>query len=130
MAFDEQLASRVRRILARKRLPTGERHMMGGLCFMVRDKMCVGVEKDRLMVRLDPTRESEALARDGCTPMDFTGRPMRGFVFVARRVLAAESDLAFWVSLALEFNPLAKSSRGSRAKPAPLTRLRTVGDHA
>lgn len=85
--------------------------MMGGLCFMVDDKMCVGVEKARLMVRIDPAIQEKALAMKGAAPMDFTGRPMKGFVFVDAKAVAVEPDLAVWMDLALEFNPRAKSSR-------------------
>lgn len=130
MAFDEQLAVRIRRHFAAKRLPVEEKRMMGGLCFMVRGKMCVGVEKDRLMARIGPARETEALARPGCTPMDFTGRPLRGYVYVARRGFTAEADLAYWLDLALRFNPEARSSktgRGARsAAPTRATRKRVT----
>jgi hypothetical protein len=119
MAFDEHLAARIRRHFAAKRLPVEEKRMMGGLCFMVRDKMCVGVEKDRLMARVGPARESEALARPHCTPMDFTGRPLRGYVFVARPGFTADVDLTYWLELALAFNPEAKSSKTpGRPRPA------------
>ena len=82
MAYDEGLAERVREGFQSRGVLFEEKRMMGGLCFMVNDKMCVGVIDDRLMVRLDPAIEADALKRQGCVPMDFTGRPMRGFVFV------------------------------------------------
>ena len=85
--------------------------MMGGLCFMVDDKMCVGVEKARLMVRIDPEVHEKALGMKGAAPMDFTGRPMRGFVFVDAKAVASDPDLDKWLDLALEFNPRAKSSK-------------------
>ena len=88
--------------------------MMGGLCFMVDGKMCVGVEKARLMARIDPAIYEKALGRKGCVPMDFTGRPMRGFVFVQAEGYASDHDLASWLDLALEFNPHAKSSKKRR----------------
>ena len=87
---------------------------MGGLCFMVNSKMCVGVEKKRLMARIGPEAYDEALKRKGCRPMDFTGRPMRGFVFVGLEGLKTEKDLAFWLELALAYNPLAKNSAKSK----------------
>lgn len=59
-----------------------EKAMFGGLCFMVNDKMCVGVEKDRLMIRLDPAKYDEVMKKEGCKPMDFNGKIMRGYVFV------------------------------------------------
>ncbi|HMP83204.1 MAG TPA: TfoX/Sxy family protein [Verrucomicrobiota bacterium] len=114
MAYDEQLAERVRSFFKRRKVAFAEKRMMGGLCFLVNEKMCVGVEKERLMVRLDPDVYDTALQRKGCVPMDFTGRPMRGFVFVNERGYAATQDLNHWLDLALEFNPKAKSSRKRR----------------
>jgi TfoX/Sxy family transcriptional regulator of competence genes len=85
--------------------------MFGGLCFMVNDKMCVGVEQERLMVRLDPERCADALEMEGCVPMDFTGRPMKGFVFVDINALNTKAKLLYWIELALEFNKKAKPSK-------------------
>ena len=87
---------------------------MGGLCFLVNGKMCVGVEKERLMARIDPDIYEKALDRKGCLPMDFTGRPMRGFVFIKAEGLASDRDLASWLDLALEFNPRAVSSKKTK----------------
>jgi TfoX/Sxy family transcriptional regulator of competence genes len=81
MAYDEHLAARVRTLLA-PRTDVSERKMFGGLTFMIGGNMCCGVNGDELIVRLDPDREVEALARPHARPMDFTGRPMRGFVTV------------------------------------------------
>jgi len=120
MAYNEYLAERVRAELKRHRVPVEEKAMMGGLCFMVHDKMCVGVDHDRLMVRLDPAREAEALARPGAAPMDFTGRPLRGFVFVAAEGWERAADLAAWLGLALDYNPRAKASK-KKARPRPVT---------
>jgi TfoX/Sxy family transcriptional regulator of competence genes len=119
MAYNEQLAARIRDYLTALRLPVEEKRMMGGLCFMVRDKMCVGVTDDRLMVRLDPETMSEALARRGCTPMDFTGRALRSFVFVSPEGWTAKKDFDGWLTRALEFNPRAKSSKKRAKKPSP-----------
>ena len=85
--------------------------MMGGLCFMVNGKMCVGVEKKHLMARIGPDAYDDALTRKGCRPMDFTGRPMRGFVFVEREGMKSDEELVFWLELALAYNPAAKKSR-------------------
>jgi len=111
MAFDEQLATRVRDGFKRRKAAFEEKRMMGGLCFLVDGKMCVGVEKNRLMARIDPAVYDSALSRKGCIPMDFTGRPMRGFVFVNPEALRSDADLAAWLNLALEFNPKAKASK-------------------
>ncbi len=81
MAYDEQLAARVRALLA-DRTDVTEQKMFGGLTFMVGGNMCCGVNGDELIVRLDPDRQDEALARPHARPMDLTGRPMRGFITV------------------------------------------------
>jgi TfoX/Sxy family transcriptional regulator of competence genes len=125
MAYDEELADRVRRMFDERIVAFEEKRMMGGLCFMVDGKMCVGVEKERLMVRLDPAMYDDALGRNGCEPMDFTGRPMRGFVFVNAEGTATTRDLASWLNLALEFNPRAASSK---KKPIAPTTLRARGN--
>ena len=111
MAYDEQLAARVRQFFSARKVAFEEKRMMGGLCFMVAGKMCVGVEKDRLMARIDPAVHDEALQRKGCAPMDFTGRPMRGFVFVNAAGYSTARALVGWLELALDFNPRAKSSK-------------------
>lgn len=116
MAFDENLGEAVRRRFSVLGVAFEEKRMMGGLCFMVDGKMCVGVVKDRLMVRLDPAIEVEVLELPGCVPMDFTGRPMKGFVYVLPEGLPTDGVLAEWLERALEFNPRAKAS-GKKRKP-------------
>ena len=78
---------------------------------MVDDKMCVGVHTDQIMARIDPLREEEALLRPGAKQMDFTGRPMKGFVFVDQVGFDLDQDLEQWVEMCLEFNPRARSSK-------------------
>jgi hypothetical protein len=78
------------------------------------NKLCVGVEMERLMVRFDPEIYDQTLRCKGCLPMDFTGQPVRGFVFVTADGFSAEEDLAAWLQLALQFNPKAKSSKKRR----------------
>jgi TfoX/Sxy family transcriptional regulator of competence genes len=116
MAYDEQLAERIRRAFGHRKVPFAEKRMMGGLCFMVDSKMCVGVEKDHLMVRIDPEVYDDALRGKGCVRMDFTGRPMRGFVFVNQAGLTTADELGHWLKLALDFNPKAKASKKVSAK--------------
>lgn len=114
MAYDKTLADRVTDMLTACRASFEIKAMMGGLCYMVNGKMCVGVVGDRLMLRLDPVIESEALAEPGCRPMDFTGRPMKGFVFVGPEGCEAEARLRHWIHLALDFNPRAVPSMKRR----------------
>ena len=93
-----------------------EKAMFGGLCFMVNDKMCVGVEKERLMIRLDPAKYEEVMEKEGCRPMDFTGKVMKGFVFVDADALTTKKKLGYWIKLALEYNKIAKDSKKRTAK--------------
>ena len=95
MAYDEQLAARVRTLVA-NRTDVTERKMFGGLTFMIGGHMCCGVNGNELIVRLDPEREDEALARAHARPMDFTGRPMRGFITVQPDGLKG-NRLSAWV---------------------------------
>lgn len=111
MAYNEQLADRVREIISQTHNITEEKKMFGGLCFMVDHKMCVGIENERLMVRLDPEMMDEVLEKEGCNPMDFTGKPMKGYVFVDIETLKTKKQLNYWLKLALDYNPIAKSSR-------------------
>ncbi len=111
MAYDEHLADRMRQILRDRKVRVEEKHMMGGLSFMVHDKMCVGVVKDNLMARIDPEIYEKALTVKGCRPMDFTGRPMKGFVFISPEGTDEDDALSYWINLALEYNPKAKSSK-------------------
>lgn len=114
MAYNEKLADRTREIIALTHKKVEEKKMFGGLCFMVNDKMCVGVEKERLMVRLDPAIFEEVIEKEGCKPMDFTGRIMKGYVFVDAAALNTKSKLAYWLKLALEYNKQAKTSKKER----------------
>ncbi len=111
MAYNEKLADRTREIIARTHRNVEEKRMFGGLCFMVNDKMCVGVEAERLMVRLDPERYDEVMEKEGCKPMDFTGKIMKGYVFVDIEVLNTAKRLEYWVNLALEYNKVAKAAK-------------------
>jgi len=111
MAFNEKLADRTREIISLTHKNVEEKKMFGGLCFMVNNKMTVGVEQERLMVRLDPARYDEVMEKDGCKPMDFTGKVMKGYVFVDIDVLQTKKQLEYWIGLALEFNKKAKASK-------------------
>ncbi|MBK6827042.1 MAG: TfoX/Sxy family protein [Chitinophagaceae bacterium] len=122
MAFDLKLANRTRELLAATEKNVTEKAMFGGLCFMVNDKMAIGVEKERLMVRLDPAIYETVMEKEGCRPMDFTGRVMKGFVFVDIDALQTKKQLAYWVNLALAYNKIAKP--GKKKTPAKKTAKR------
>ena len=110
MAYSEKLARRIRERLAG--LPNiEEKEMMGGLTFMYNGKMCVGIIKDELMCRIDPELHEQAVERTGCRTMDFTNRPMRGYVMVEDIGMRTKKNFEFWISLALDFNTRAKPSK-------------------
>lgn len=111
MAYDEFLEERITSALHRKNVPFIAKKMMGGLCYMIDDKMCVGIIKDHLMARVGPDVYESCLDKPGCKPMDFTGRPMKGYVFVSGEGIAGDDELETWIQLCLNFNPLAKSSK-------------------
>jgi TfoX/Sxy family transcriptional regulator of competence genes len=111
MAYDEHLADRIRDDLHSKSVDFLEKKMFGGLCFMVDDKMCIGIIKENLMARIDPEKEKALLSKDGARPMDFTSRPMKGYLYVEPSAVDKADDLSFWVDQCLEFNPKANSSK-------------------
>jgi TfoX/Sxy family transcriptional regulator of competence genes len=110
MAYNEKLGDRCREIIAQTEQNVAEKKMFGGLCFMINDKMCLGIVKDELMLRLDPNLMEELLEEEGCRAMDFTGKSMKGFVYVSEDVLHTRKKLERWINLALDFNPIAKAS--------------------
>lgn len=102
MAYDEGLAERLRDVLAA--VPeVRERKMFGGLAFMVRGHMSVGIIDDDLMARVGPDAHADVLTEPHVRPMDFTGRPMKGYVYVAAEGVAEDADLAAWVDRCLGF---------------------------
>jgi TfoX/Sxy family transcriptional regulator of competence genes len=111
MAYDTHLEERINRIFTEQKLPYRTIKMMGGLCYMLDEKMCVGIIKQQLMARVGPPNYALCLAKEGCSQMNFTGRAMNGYVFVNEEALDSDSDLEFYVNLAISFNPLAKSSK-------------------
>lgn len=111
MPYDQKLADRIRRVFEEKGVAFEAKAMMGGLSFMVCGKMCVGVADRRLMARIDPDQYADALTKPGCKPMDFTGRPMNGFVFIEPDGIRTARQLAGWMEIALAFNPKAKASK-------------------
>jgi len=110
MAYNENLANRIRERLS-ELIYVEEKQMMGGLTFMVNGKMCVGIIKDELMCRIEPEFHEEAIEKKGCRTMDFTKRPMLGYIMVDETGMGSDKDLDFWIHLALAFNKKAKTSR-------------------
>lgn len=102
MPYDEQLAGRLRRALTAGRAGVSEKHMFGGLCFLLQGNMLCGVHRSTLMFRVGKEQHEAALARSGARPMDITGKPMVGFVFVDPRA-CDDNALSSWVTLAETF---------------------------
>lgn len=122
MSYHEQLADRVREMIAATENNIVEKRMFGGLCFMVNDKMLAGIESERMMLRVGPDAYEAALEKEGCTPMDFTGKVMKGYVFVDADALTTNKQLAWWIGIALDYNKVAKASKKKASvasKPTP-----------
>lgn len=110
MAYDEFLGERIETIMKHHKVAYLAKKMMGGLVFMVNEKMCCGIHNDKkygdslLMARIGEDRYSEEISKDVCLPMDFTGRPMKGFIYITPDGFDADIDLEYWVELALQYN--------------------------
>jgi len=106
MAFDEQLGHRISNLLERRSVKFDEKRMFGGLGFMINDKMCVGIVKDELMLRVLDEKYEHVLAKPNVRKMDFTGRSMRGFVYIDGGGFQTDEQLDEWLDLAVEFGKL------------------------
>lgn len=102
MVYDETLAERIRSALADRQDVT-EQKMFGGIAFMIGGRMAVGVVHDDLMVRVGPDAHDHAVAQPHVRPMDFTGRPMRGFVYVSPSGVADDGELTRRVEAGARF---------------------------
>jgi TfoX/Sxy family transcriptional regulator of competence genes len=118
MAYDEGLAERIRGILD-ERHDVSEKTMFGGIAFMVGGHMCVGIGAGRLMVRVGPEAHADLLKQPHASPMDFTGRPMNGYLYVAPEGLERDADLERWVGHALRYvtSLPAKAAGAPRSSP-------------
>jgi hypothetical protein len=105
MAVDESVVERVRAAFARRlgAAAAEEKRMFGGVAFLVGGHMACGVVGDELMVRVGADQHAAALARRHARPMDFTGRPLRGMVFVAPDGFRTATALGSWIDAALQF---------------------------
>jgi TfoX/Sxy family transcriptional regulator of competence genes len=110
MAYNENISNRIREAL--ENVPNvEEKNMFGGVCYMVNDKMCIGVVKDEMMCRIGEERQDEAMAKPGCREMDFAGRPMKGYVYVSDEGMKTREQFAYWIHLCLAHNPHAKAAK-------------------
>ncbi len=117
MAYDEGLAERIRGLLDEQGGYT-EKKMFGGVAFLLDGKMFVGIVKDDLMVRVGAEQYEASLKKPHARPMDFTGKPMAGYVYVGPAGLAEDALLQKWVQLAAKFVATlpAKKARTPRIK--------------
>lgn len=112
MAYNLNTAERVREYL--KNIPVievREQKMIGGLAFMVNDKMCVNISGDRLMCRFDAKQTEEIAKRTGVLPMIMKGKVYKGYCYVEPGGFKSDDDFVFWMDLCLNFNSRAKSSK-------------------
>lgn len=102
MAYDEGVAQRLREVLGEED-GVVEKKMFGGIAFMLHGNMCCGVVGEELMVRVGPEAHDDALAEPHARPMDFTGRPMKGMIYVGVRGFESDADLEAWVARGTSF---------------------------
>ena len=117
MAFDPGLAERIREQLAERR-GVSERRMFGGLAFMLNGHMIVGIIDRTLMARVGPERHADALALPHVRPMDFTGRPMQGYVYVDPPGIVEDDQLGAWLSACIAHVERLPPKRSSGARRA------------
>lgn len=112
MAYDEYLGDRIKRIIQSKNVNFFDKKMMGGLVFMVNEKMCCGIHIDKkygdslLMAKIGEEAYAEEIKKEVCLPMDFTGRPMKGFIYITPQGFDMDADLEYWIQLALDYNKI------------------------
>ena len=122
MAYDEFLADRVKNVLNEKRISFEARKMMGGLVFFVDEKMLCTIRIDKkysdslLMVRIGVAASEIEIHNPVCLPMTFTGRSLKGFIYVTPDGFDMDKDLHYWITLCLKFNPFAKKSKKKSKK--------------
>jgi len=120
MPFDESLADRIR-ALVQGSLDIEERKMFGGLAFLLRGHMCCGIVGSDLMVRVGRDDHESALAEAHVRPMDFTGRPSKGMVYVAPAGIRTAKSLQRWIDRGIRFSQslpakTASARRGGRRR--------------
>jgi TfoX/Sxy family transcriptional regulator of competence genes len=130
MSFDEKLAERTRRALSSAGARFRERHMFGGLCFMVRGHMRCGVLGNELVVKVGPEQTAQALAKPHTRAFDFTGKPSRGAVYVSPSGLKTPGQLDRWLRVALDASATAPKRTTPRAAPRRSSAERSMPGHA
>jgi TfoX/Sxy family transcriptional regulator of competence genes len=110
MAINEKLTNRVRELLADVD-KVDEKKMFSGIAFMVDEKLCIAVRCDNIMLRIDPAIHDELVEKPGCSSMIMKRKDLDGYVVVEESALDSKKQLNYWIKLALDYNPLAKSSK-------------------
>lgn len=117
MSYDENLAERIRKILSRRR-GVAEKKMFGGLAFMLEGNMCCGVIDRDLVARVGPARYEDALSDPRARPMDFTGKPLGGYVYVGPAGCRSDDALKKWLEWSIEFVSTLPAKARRVTKPA------------
>ena len=110
MAYDEYLGERIKQIFQTKNIDFFTKKMMGGLVYLVNEKMCCGIHIDKkygdslLMAKIGEKSCKEEIKKNVCLPMDFTGRPMKGFIFITPDGFDLDADLEYWIQKTLDYN--------------------------
>jgi TfoX/Sxy family transcriptional regulator of competence genes len=115
MAYNEKLAERIRERISNLS-NIEEKEMMGGLVFMFNGKMCLGIIKDEMMCCIDPAIHDIEVEKNGCRTMDFTNRPMKGYIMIEELAMRSKKDFDYWIQLAIDFNTKAKASKKRQKK--------------
>lgn len=102
MAFDEGVAERIREVMCIYEGIT-EKYMFGGIAFMLCGNMCVGVIKDQLMLRVGPEQYETLLKQQYVKKMDFTGKPLPGFLYIQPEGFSEDADLVQWIEKAYQY---------------------------
>ena len=114
MAYDEKLEARIRDMLG-PRTDLEAKKMFGGLCFLINGNMACGVLNDDLIAKVDPERNDVLLKKPGARPFDFSGRPMKGILYVGPAGVKSAKDLRFWIETSLE-HALSKPPKAGKKK--------------
>lgn len=117
MAYDESLAARIDARLAARGDSCASKKMFGGIAWMHREHMFIGIVKDELMVRVGPDAQDAALSRKGVRPMDFTGRPLKGYVYVESAAFRTSKQLDSWIGAGMDFVSTLPPKKSRKAKP-------------
>lgn len=115
MAYDRHLADKITYLIKANTINFYEKEMMGGITWMVDEKMCISIYKSNLMARIDPNELEELIKLKGVSQMMHGSKPMNGYLTISPEGFDSDTDLVFWVQKCLEFNPKAKASKKKKS---------------